>query len=68
MPWQRFWHLILTCCYWDEPTNHLDEQMIAWLEDYLRNFRGTVMMVTHDRYFMDKGDEQNSGNQPWKYL
>ena len=38
----------------DEPTNHLDEQMIAWLEDYLRNFRGTVMMVTHDRYFMDK--------------
>ena len=38
----------------DEPTNHLDEQMIAWLEDYLRNLRGTVMMVTHDRYFMDK--------------
>lgn len=38
----------------DEPTNHLDEQMIAWLEEYLRNFRGTVMMVTHDRYFMDK--------------
>lgn len=38
----------------DEPTNHLDEQMIAWLEDYLRNFRGTVIMVTHDRYFMDK--------------
>ena len=38
----------------DEPTNHLDEQMIAWLEKYLRNFRGTVLMVTHDRYFMDK--------------
>lgn len=38
----------------DEPTNHLDEQMIAWLEEYLRNFRGTVLMVTHDRYFMDK--------------
>lgn len=38
----------------DEPTNHLDEQMIVWLEDYLRNFRGTVIMVTHDRYFMDK--------------
>lgn len=38
----------------DEPINHLDEQMIAWLEEYLRNFRGTVLMVTHDRYFMDK--------------
>lgn len=38
----------------DEPTNHLDEQMIAWLEEYLRNFRGTVLVVTHDRYFMDK--------------
>ena len=37
----------------DEPTNHLDEQMIAWLEEYLRNFRGTVLMVTHDRYFLD---------------
>ena len=38
----------------DEPTNHLDEQMITWLEEYLRGFRGTVLMVTHDRYFMDK--------------
>lgn len=38
----------------DEPTNHLDEAMISWLEDYLKSFRGTVLMVTHDRYFMDK--------------
>lgn len=38
----------------DEPTNHLDEAMILWLEDYLKSFRGTVLMVTHDRYFMDK--------------
>ena len=38
----------------DEPTNHLDEQMITWLEEYLKGFRGTVLMVTHDRYFMDK--------------
>ena len=38
----------------DEPTNHLDEAMISWLEEYLKNFRGTVLMVTHDRYFMDK--------------
>ena len=32
----------------DEPTNHLDEEMIIWLEEYLRNYRGVVMMVTHD--------------------
>ena len=38
----------------DEPTNHLDAEMISWLEDYLREFRGTVLMVTHDRYFLDK--------------
>lgn len=38
----------------DEPTNHLDEEMIAWLEEYLKAYRGTVMMVTHDRYFLDK--------------
>lgn len=38
----------------DEPTNHLDQQIITWLEEYLKGFRGTVLMVTHDRYFMDK--------------
>ena len=38
----------------DEPTNHLDEEMISWLEDYLRSFRGTILMVTHDRYFLDR--------------
>ena len=38
----------------DEPTNHLDEAMISWLGEYLKSFRGTVLMVTHDRYFMDK--------------
>lgn len=38
----------------DEPTNHLDEGMISWLEDYLKNYKGTVVMVTHDRYFLDK--------------
>ena len=37
----------------DEPTNHLDQEMISWLEDYLRSYRGTVLMVTHDRYFLD---------------
>ncbi len=38
----------------DEPTNHLDGAMLEWLEEYLRRFRGTVIMVTHDRYFLDR--------------
>ncbi len=38
----------------DEPTNHLDEEMILWLEEYLKNYRGTIIMVTHDRYVLDK--------------
>lgn len=38
----------------DEPTNHIDNDMAAWLEDYLRRFRGVVVMVTHDRYFLDR--------------
>lgn len=38
----------------DEPTNHLDEEMVSWLEDYLKRYKGTVIMVTHDRYFLDK--------------
>ena len=38
----------------DEPTNHLDQEMIIWLEEYLRSYRGTVLMVTHDRYFLDR--------------
>ena len=38
----------------DEPTNHLDGQMIEWLEEYLKAYRGTLLMVTHDRYFLDK--------------
>ena len=38
----------------DEPTNHLDENMIRWLEQYLRRYRGTVITVTHDRYFLDQ--------------
>lgn len=38
----------------DEPTNHLDEETVNWLEDYLKRYRGVVIMVTHDRYFLDK--------------
>lgn len=38
----------------DEPTNHLDVEMIEWLEDYLKRSRMTLLMVTHDRYFLDR--------------
>lgn len=37
----------------DEPTNHLDSEMADWLEDYLKKFRGALLMITHDRYFLD---------------
>lgn len=37
----------------DEPTNHLDAESIAWLQTFLKNYAGTVVMVTHDRYFLD---------------
>lgn len=37
----------------DEPTNHLDSAMTEWLEEYLRNFKGALLMITHDRYFLD---------------
>lgn len=37
----------------DEPTNHLDAESVAWLENYLKNYRGAVVLVTHDRYFLD---------------
>ena len=38
----------------DEPTNHLDGAMSEWLEDYLKRYKGTLLMVTHDRYFLDE--------------
>jgi len=38
----------------DEPTNHLDLEMIEWLEEYLKKSKGTLLMVTHDRYFLDR--------------
>src|SRR3989449_9570388 len=37
----------------DEPTNHLDAESVAWLERHLAEYRGTVVAVTHDRYFLD---------------
>lgn len=38
----------------DEPTNHLDAESVAWLEKFLQNYKGMVVLVTHDRYFLDK--------------
>ena len=38
----------------DEPTNHLDLDMIVWLEKYLQRCKSTLLMVTHDRYFLDR--------------
>ena len=37
----------------DEPTNHLDNDMVLWLEQFIKNFKGELIMVTHDRYFLD---------------
>lgn len=38
----------------DEPTNHLDMNVLAWLEDYLKNYQGALLVVSHDRYFLDR--------------
>ena len=38
----------------DEPTNHLDAESVAWLQNYLSNYAGTIVLVTHDRYFLDQ--------------
>jgi len=41
----------------DEPTNHLDAESVAWIENYLKNFTGTVVVITHDRYFLSNVTE-----------
>ena len=38
----------------DEPTNHLDAESVAWLQRFLKDYKGTVVLVTHDRYFLDE--------------
>ncbi|GGB47478.1 putative ABC transporter ATP-binding protein YdiF [Lentibacillus populi] len=43
-----------SCILMDEPTNHLDKETIEWLEEWLQNFSGAVLYVSHDRYFLDK--------------
>ena len=42
----------------DEPTNHLDSEMIEWLETYLKKYKGALLMITHDRYFLDEVTNQ----------
>jgi len=55
----------------DEPTNHLDAESVAWLENYLKNYQGCVILVTHDRYFLDNITEwtlelDRGAGVPWK--
>jgi ATP-binding cassette ChvD family protein len=55
----------------DEPTNHLDAESVAWLERFLKDYRGTVVAVTHDRYFLDNVAEwilelDRGSGIPWK--
>ncbi len=55
----------------DEPTNHLDAETVAWLERYLHDFTGTIVAVTHDRYFLDNAAEwilelDRGRGIPWK--
>jgi ATP-binding cassette subfamily F protein uup len=38
----------------DEPTNHLDAESVEWLQSYLSGFRGALLLITHDRYFLDR--------------
>jgi sulfate-transporting ATPase len=55
----------------DEPTNHLDAESVAWLEKFLKDYKGTVVAVTHDRYFLDNAAEwilelDRGAGIPWK--
>jgi ATP-binding cassette ChvD family protein len=55
----------------DEPTNHLDAESVAWLEAHLKNYHGTIVLITHDRYFLDNVTEwilelESGKGLPWK--
>lgn len=55
----------------DEPTNHLDAESVAWLEHYLKAYKGTIVAITHDRYFLDNIAEwilelDHGSGVPWK--
>ena len=50
----------------DEPTNHLDAELVAWLENHLHNYPGAILIVTHDRYFLDNvtGSDSRARSRP----
>ena len=48
----------------DEPTNHLDMKSVEWLEEYLQKFKGTVLTISHDRYFLD----QRRSTGSWSFV
>ncbi|MBT9583152.1 energy-dependent translational throttle protein EttA [bacterium] len=55
----------------DEPTNHLDAESVAWLQDHLKDYPGTVVFITHDRYFLDQVaawilEMERGSGYPWK--
>jgi ATP-binding cassette ChvD family protein len=55
----------------DEPTNHLDAESVAWLETHLKSYKGTVIVVTHDRYFLDNVTDwilelESGKSYPWE--
>ncbi|MCA9543472.1 MAG: energy-dependent translational throttle protein EttA, partial [Myxococcales bacterium] len=55
----------------DEPTNHLDAETVAWLEGHLQSYHGTIVLITHDRYFLDNVTEwilelESGKGLPWK--
>ena len=64
--WEFIWwtekHIAMAQCFietpdlliLDEPTNHLDHETVEWLEEYLARYTGAVLLVTHDRYFLDR--------------
>ena len=49
----------------DEPTNHLDAESVSWLERFLKDFTGTIVAITHDRYFLDNVAE---GRETWRQV
>ena len=50
----KFFCPMQICCFLDEPTNHLDIESVEWLEDFLRNYSGAFIVISHDRYFLDR--------------
>lgn len=50
----------------DEPTNHLDIDTLLWLENYLKNYKGAILIVSHDRYFLDKVTTETLELSSWQ--